>query len=1054
LESEFYDMFFAGHREAAEHALDTIEYELGVSNWSVRNRIALLQEVSGLEAQKAYFARVRAEAPRNSVGAFLAYYVSIRNEPTVTPSGFRDELERLQQQTVDISADAFLFLLAELSPDGPLSDDACEAKLRYSQSSTVIDAYEAFVDVAKSLCATKHITELRHLQRSIAAIRQKVTDDRLEALAMRLRLEGHALAPSTDTLDTIEDWLRGNNLRAARRAVTDVPSRRRDPLMLDIAARALAMEGTDNEPVGGFPERVVRLMARVATHDGSAAESQAELRKLAMNFPGHPWAAIVELFVARETSANPVLLQEREATFATATLPVLSPLVIPSLQDRVARLDYAERIEECAGRRLATTYAFLLAGESVDTEVRMVLQEDLRVLLEAEQALYQKNYDQALRAAEAARCTQNVYLRRLAVRAQCYCLLKLGQYGDCVRTLAAAFVEDMSSYRMLPVKEAVEGLTRADCDTLKSSPLLSIARDLYNTVTEATDDKHIKYAFQDFLVEQRVLRPSELAVKLDTIPREQLLYFLRHVSVEPVMEGAIGYDRSLTFKTSRALIDERIAICRLLVNLDPTNADEYEAEIRQLLRRLLIRDRLRDVEQRRIHVDLEGVAQSIHYRVEESFRRFVAFVRHGFHVDESEGERLPRRRHKGGESQAALDLFIPENEARALILRIAEDMRDEYVLHDAYGLHGYLSLWIRHGALVEQLRSPIEAAHLITKQRGETGEYTWNEFWDERLEGSGPEARREIERHLLDFAQEFDALLISIRDEWIQIKRRDTDRGLFDFRIGETIIKLMTSMVEEGMPFDDFVATSLGVFGERLDDSLSSVRHALEHEAEVRAGEMLMQLQAHVNRYAEEADLREFNNAIADARVGMQAAFDRVSAWFYQSVESATEPVAMADAVQIAVESMRTQSRVIVPVTMEEAVSDPPLIRGSMLQALAAVFALIFDNVVRRSGIQGPEFHPTVIIQYPDGRIRCRVENPLAPRVKTAEAHQRLEEIRTTIREGRYMSIVGGEGGTGFFKMAKVLTHDIGVPPELTFGYTEEERFFVQFVLPQRLLQR
>lgn len=1050
---KFQTSFWTGDYGAAAHVLAETEQRFGFSLWFLRNKIGFLQETEGLESQKTFVAQVRREAPIHGAAAYLAYQFSIRNEPTVTPTGFLDQFDKAWAKA-ERNLGRFAFVRRQVNPSGPLTTEGCETVLRYSQTYTVIDAYETFIDVACSLIANECSPPL--LLKSVLSLRRVIEDSRLDAIAVALgHVEETTLAADIAASIVLEAWISGDNNRAVDESLASIKMMR-DPFLLDVVARARATRSVPTTEVSdGFSSRISDLMFRVAVKAATSTEDEAELQKLAMNFHDHNWARILEVFVSQETSPMPDILQRAHARFAMASLPVLTPVAIPGYSSRAARLEYAEAVQRSLGASIIGEYAFALAGEPPSSTLMDLMSPDHSGLLLAEQALYGGRYEVALSAATKVANTEVPYFRRRAVRIQCYALLKLGRARECVQIMAITFAADTRLFDMLPIADAVERLASEDVELLKVTPLLAIAYDMYLTVTRPLHDKRLKYAYQDFLEAQRVRKPSELPGVGYNIPHSQLVYFLRYVATESVMEGSIAYDATLPFSGSRELTEERLGVCRKLLELDPDNADEYEAEILELVGRLFIRDRLPVVNQRRIYVDLHGVTRSVGEKVRESFKRYSAFLQHGLHADaEIYQQDDARKRSRSGSGQGVIDLPVPQNETRAILLRMAEEMRDEFVSNSAYGLEGYLSLWIRHGALVEHLRSPVEAEHLITRRVGELGEYQINTYWETRIGTSRQSDFEAVHTALSTFSSAFDELLTTIRDQWIRVKRNPSDLGLLDFTLSDHQVNLIAALAEADILFDEFVATVNATFEERLEQTLVDVRYALESDAEVKANSLLTALQEQLHGLSPSIDPRELNNAIARARSGLQNAFDQVGGWFHRSVESAVDPVSMRDAVAIAAESMRTQSRVVVPNVYDACESHPPLLKGSLLQVLTPVFAIVFDNHVRHSGFSGLEYHADVRIDYPDGGVRCRVETPVQSTIDRKATQQKLDRIKKVVQEKKYMSSVPSEGGTGFYKIAKVLTHDVGTPPKLDFGFVGEATFFVEFSLPGTLLHR
>ena len=89
--------------------------------------------------------------------------------------------------------------------------------------------------------------------------------------------------------------------------------------------------------------------------------------------------------------------------------------------------------------------------------------------------------------------------------------------------------------------------------------------------------------------------------------------------------------------------------------------------------------------------------------------------------------------------------------------------------------------------------------------------------------------------------------------------------------------------------------------------------------------------------------------------------------------------------------------------------------------------------------------------------IILRTENDVGEAVATQETAARIRDIKAAMQEERYRQSVTTEGGTGFHKIRKILSHDFrligsslepSLEPSLEFGFEGENRFFVEITIP------
>ena len=146
---------------------------------------------------------------------------------------------------------------------------------------------------------------------------------------------------------------------------------------------------------------------------------------------------------------------------------------------------------------------------------------------------------------------------------------------------------------------------------------------------------------------------------------------------------------------SKDLLQERINICWLLCELDSVNKKEYENEIRNITQKKKIDSELRIIQENRINVNIEGIRSDLIDAYNGDFMRYKLYQ------DNSINDILKAIRDK----QEKIILY--ENDSDRVLRKLINNIRDAFVSSNEYGLDGYLSLNIRHGAISDALRTPL-----------------------------------------------------------------------------------------------------------------------------------------------------------------------------------------------------------------------------------------------------------------------------------------------------------------------------------------------------------
>lgn len=1083
------ELLLGNYNHAKTH-LDKIEAVYGHSLWLLKNRVALLQLDGGLEAQKGYITHIRHTIHAAGVIPYIAYYVSIRNEDTVSADRFISQFDQ-QLNSLDLPLDLKQYLRFHIAPDLTTPADAIGNILRHEHAGTPIDSYETLIAMARVVVA-KDITSLfSNFRMIVIRLARSIDDPRLRSLSISLGERGVDLPPiSPAVLDAYDLFFRGRYHESRcllEKAFESEPS---NPALLMLLARARTNSRHSGNTENSFDNsdgsaklglRVVQQLVDVSDWNENFEASSSELQKLALNFHGQAWADVLPGVVFREQSYDPLARRSDVVVYGAAA----SAMAIPESAGMFSRPDirrlYATKLERMHNGTPVSLYGSALAGLATELQIaRSQLAEEEKAHLLTETAITNGGFDYALSLANKTK--DSLIYNRCSIRSMCHCYIALGQVTQCIDLMAATLTRDIRLHHILPLREAAASVTEVYHRELRGRPALAIVYYACTRFVGTEYDKYLGIAYEDFLDAHNITKPSLMKQKLPAFNRDQIIFFLTHVCVESVM------DRSLEFSSSREVAEERLTVCRLLLEMDSTATESYQSEIREILSRLMVRRRLRDVEQSKIFIDYSGVLKHIDRGLRESFTRYTAYLRLGLDVERSAYKEAVRDKARLGDVQGLADLPLPTSEVSELFQSMVKELLGECVSNTAHGLDGYLSVRIRHGTLSGQIRSPIEAALLITPRNLATGEYERNQYWCERLGGGRIEIEDEVALRLAKFSRAVDELVQQMLRKWIQIKKTPEDVGLFDFVVDRKQFEMLSSFVTPQTSFEEFVDLILVIFNRKLTQSLETIRTTIELQAKANMNDLLTTLQAdiasletvassldqssvfrsRVGRWSEtpsgfldavqlrNMDVRDFNNAVGSARTNVQVAFDRVIAWFRVSGPAIQEPFSIEDAVRVGMESVRTVSRVVEADVKVISPTNCQLLDGTLLPCFVDVFFIIFENIAKHSGLPGPH-QARVEITYGTQSIACHIENDIAVGIANSETSKKLETIRAAMTEARHMSSISIEGGTGFHKISKILTHDVPLSCGVDFGFKESSMAFyvkIIFTVPKLLLSR
>ncbi len=1033
-------------REALK-LLDHVEEHFGKSLWAIKLRMALLQRVDGFEAQKRYAMSIL-QSNTNQFVKFIVHYVSIRNESALSPGSFRSMYERhreAQPGTDDVEAYGRFHILPKLY----LSSEDCAWVLNLEDAGSLIDLYEALLGLTAQLHALDQEAFQKVALPGLRLLSDRITDRRLTSLTSSLNGKWTSLSTHVSQA-TFEQFLGGFYKDAALSARNALE--RGAPLweFVDLLARASA------SVQGEIPAKTDLLWMQIAAHmqallvkDDRAAEGSDELWRVAMNFDGLSWANAVSGFL-REEAGGEINRQAAHVPQGALTPPlVLHPMYALTLSRELGKL-YLDCCEHVFGETLTVRYNRELLGDTVPFAGCADLSKEAALLARSEWSLTQGDAESALALSRglSADAGASPYFRNRAIRVVLESLISLDRLEECVSVATGLYVANHNLHPLLSTRELANRIDKGLRRKLFPDVSLAILFDMYAQYEGSELDARRRVAFQELLQAHGLSRPSQLANVLDRFERPKLLYFLRRVCVPAVFVPAV-ISGVFVFNSSQEVEDERVAICQLLNELDSERSEEYQAEIKAITTSQAVQGGIKQVNDSKIYVDLDGVRKAADKNLRESFNRYRTFAESN--VDQMIQEVMQAlRKARAGDDTEVVTLRLPKGEASDILQALIEDLRDEFVSNTQYGLDGYLSQRVRHGTLQGHLRSPLEAEKLITQQEAGSNRYRPNTYWAEQLLTSNEKVKNAVAHRLALFSQEFDGLVTRIRTEWIQIRRTENERGLFDFRVSPALARLIATSFSHEATFEEFVDTAIEFLWKQLDEKLTRVRNAIQTDAKKEFDRLLEKLKDDISSSTYGIGDGDLLKVIVSARTAMQPALDRMAEWFRLPTETSSHPLPLSLAERVAEETINRFHPGFNLRTICETSEDPVYPRPAWV-SFVDVFLILFENIVKHCGISSS---PSVTVQIRAAKetVDIRVTNQIAPGVRTAEARARITKIKEEMERGDYQQAVSREGGSGFHKIRKIIGEEFNSLRDMKCGFENDQEFAVEISMKRNVV--
>jgi hypothetical protein len=123
------------------------------------------------------------------------------------------------------------------------------------------------------------------------------------------------------------------------------------------------------------------------------------------------------------------------------------------------------------------------------------------------------------------------------------------------------------------------------------------------------------------------------------------------------------------------------------------------------------------------------------------------------------------------------------------------------------------------------------------------------------------------------------------------------------------------------------------------------------------------------------------------------------------------------------------------------------LFKGSMLKGFVDILFILYDNAINsykkeiNSNLTKNFFLTFDSSKYKDNQYKLEVSNYISSDTNIDLLNQKLEEIKDNIKNKMIGHRVSTEGGTGFYKIVKILKYDLNLPNLFIDFYVNKETY-------------
>ncbi len=1051
-ESEIQRNVFTGNYELALDTLDQIDQTCGISHWSITLKSSIQTLISEADEGNSLTKKSPSPDNYNSLLRTVVYYTTsfISDEATLI-SDFRVLKAEIEKSQLNNAIKDFFFYKFFSHCE---TDENFENVFNREKNSSILDVFFLLITFfAEKAAKEQEIKVGNNFHDFVKALNDSFQYSPIQRIANSFGIET-TWEVSPELFNMVDQYSSGDYDKVAE-LVSDKALFSYDYSLSELITKAYLRSCNKSSDIQ--LSTIPRAIVSVLTKNDDFKTSLTRLLYYSYKFRSLIWFRQLQYFLQREylsSSAgnekdlfdNLILIHSKLST------PRISKVISPELQTA-----YLKALKKASPG--SATIKLYEAVRDKDRELisQTVGIDSLRAKKYTAAILSSEGqYEEACKLLQTLKISGDDFTKIEATKELVRNLLLQGNLEEAIQNFVEIVLENnnvLYSFDAYGILSKTEKLlkTNANID-------IPIALSLYSRFVDSNLESNLKYSFETFLTNNKVTNPTELFGQEEKFGEKKLYYFLDKVCIPQVMS-------LFSFFTSMRQIEEcRLKICNYLLNKTEDN-DGILSEIISINKLLLTKRAVKKVDHSRIFVD-----QSVFFgRDSEPFRALFERYKelstkndYSTYDDEKTLKTLlfsikNSDLKDSGEPLtvylSAVQPLIALNKKNSTFLSLAKLIKHEFTYGEK-GLNSYLSTRIRHGVFPAAFRNPISDESLYFPPSAKFDEFAQN--WlsaHPNLDENNKTELDQLWKLLVHFSSEYDKIITKINDEWLRIyslegldksdDRRQESKALFDYNTSSLDCFYLQEELPISPSYEDFINVTLKWLWDKTEFNLTQVKNKLKGEAQDQAIKLLDCLKEDVLRSkVSESTKHELCNSIERAKQGLKVTIESICSWFtHNDIDDEQEEFDIDIAVDIVARSLN--------LNVETENNIKCLFTERNLFHLVDLFHILLENAVSKSNVSRDVLYIQILINKTfDEKIVIEVKNNFNPTSSIEHLNSSLDFYRDAYGDEELIAdIIQQEGGTGFFKIWKILQKDLEINHSFEVEIDEDLNFCVKLTL-------
>ena len=1044
LKNIYENYLFSCNYKEAETVISKIEDKVGISLWSCGQRLILAETEKGLKGNKILLSKYLEKSSKNGILSTLLEFFSYRAEKNTSLNNYNEKVDKFLRyfEGDEITYRYFSYKLQLQETD--FTDDMGIIFQIDSQFS-VVDMYNSFIEVLQRAFAN-NVEIDESIWNNIKIINSKIHDFRIDNL---LVFNGENIHPilKKDVLKCIELYTLGRYEEVINELSKYLTYNYNDFQMwiIYIKCHILSRKNFENNNV------VLCDLYSMYSFGEDCMEAKGRLMLALKKYSDTTWHYKLVSTISRKlVDSN---MNKKKMVLSLLNEHTITPKFISLMPNNELKNTIFSGINTLIPETLRT----LAFNRKYGDQTQKCFRDKLYY---ADYLKDKGDYENALKcldSIENEHLEDILYIEEKILRLKYVILYNACKYEQAVSIIVNAYFENKNLIKRCNLKVLHSKLKKSHDKIIYKK----IEYPIFVYLFDQLDIKNHRIAFSNFLDAQNVFNSDELIGRVCNDPKS--IFFFEKICTLNVLKRDVRLSKN-AYEASKI----RLRILQKLIEVNPEQQRKYLDEISIITTKAEINNKIRQVSQRKVYVDVEKIKKEKEVIFLENFQKYLVLKSfntdiEGFDVtDKRNIDSITRTLYSMEKTAKRNQLY---SQTVLALKELISDIMYEFLRNEHYGLDAYLSSRIRHGYCKSQLSKELREYHLmLATSDDESPTYNVSQYWDAKIVPSQEEDYLKLKLVLSGFTHNIENKIQEIRKKWIRIRINNWEVGMFDYT---TFVKYMMAVDQDNIvDFDVMYSSITSRLWEYTNKCLEIIRERILTELKAFYYEELSNLEQKIKELENSSIkniIQELSNNITLCRAKISNVVTEFANIFYKD-DILYEDYTLEDLATTCIGIERQIHAGFESANIEENIYGEKRLSGNTFSYFVEIIIMLLNNAVTHAGfsdISEIQLYLQICMNRKDPSVvqivkkleneegKWSEENLLVITVRNNLSRDKnTDDIRSKVASTfklandpemlKQYSMI--EGGSGLYKIIKTINYNMSVPYAI-FYFVEENEF-------------